>query len=281
MRLDNAWGQRSKASTVNKSATRLRGFIAWASRRGWCRGDLLDGFTKVKADPRRDFLYLSAGELLRVLDETQHPRDRALLAAGMNTGLRASELVAIRLRDIDMEQGEFYAVIQKTNDSDLFPISADLAAEWRRWLTYYTETVGPLAGDMLMFPAKEGFRYGQDRKLHQGLVFPHRRMTHPEWVLQRALRRLGYSEEQLLGEGMHTLRRSVGRLYFDSIRGEGYDFALKETAAFLHHRHTSTTEDYLGISVERDMRNLRLKGKPFLSAMIQQPGSVVRLEGVL
>jgi len=80
--------------------------------------------------------------------------------------------------------------------------------------------------------------------------------------------RLGYSEAQRKREGCHTLRRSVARAYFDGLRTElGYDHALREVAALLHHKSTRTTENYLGVTADKIMRDERMKGQPFLSRL--------------
>lgn len=268
LRSSNAWGRPSSARTVNIARDRLRGFITYCGRKGWGRGDLLDHAGRMKMEVAHDFLRLSADELLQMLNDAEHPRDRALLAAGMNTALRASELITVRIQDVDLEQGEFQATIYKTTDRDLFPISADLDTEWRSWLDWYKNNVPDgLRDHYFMFPAKKGRRWTGKDTFVQGEINPVAQMNHAGKVVKRGLLKLGFSEERIRKEGMHTLRRSVGRLYFEAIRDEGYDYALRETMAFLHHANTKTTELYLGLSIEKSKRDARLRGKPFLSAL--------------
>lgn len=88
-------------------------------------------------------------------------------------------------------------------------------------------------------------------------------MTHPERVVQDALRMAGVRVEP--GEGVHTLRRSVARGFFDAAAEAGYDGALRTTAALLHHQSTQTTELYLGIAADRLRRDATLRGQPFLT----------------
>jgi integrase len=278
----NARGKQSSATTINQYRAVLRGFISFCHRKGWNRGDLLDHVGKVKAEVRRDFIRLSPDELMQMLRDAEHPRDRALLAGGMNTALRASELRSIRLKNLDLDKGEFYAVIHKSTMSDVFPISADLDAEWRMWLAWYAANIdGPLQGDYYLLPAKDGRRMtgkaegGKTATFRDGVLRPAQPIHHAERIVQAGLRKLGYTN--LAHEGIHTLRRSVGRIYFDSIREEGYDYALRETMAFLHHKNTHTTEIYLGLDVERAKRDTRLRGKPFLSGMVAAPASVSRI----
>lgn len=46
--------------------------------------------------------------------------------------------------------------------------------------------------------------------------------------------------------------------------------ALRATAALLHHSSTAVTENYLGLSHERVRRDRSLRGKAFLTAMVDQ-----------
>jgi integrase len=262
-------------ASLNLAKIRLRGFLAWCYRKGFCRGDLQDALkASRKPEQRRDFLRLSANELLTMLDNATIPRDRAMLAAGMNTGLRSDELKNLRLGQFDLDNGEFYVKINKTNTSDVMPITSDFDAELRRWLSFYESECGPLQPSWYMFPSVTAPRFtagNNDPSAQERKIVPTLRFSQPRSCVRRGLKSLGYSDEQLKGEGFHTLRRSVARLYFDSLVGSGYDYALRETAALLHHKNTSTTERYLGLDVEKVRRDERMKGKPFLTGMVSTP----------
>jgi hypothetical protein len=79
-------------------------------------------------------------------------------------------------------------------------------------------------------------------------------------------------------EGTHTIRRAIALAYFDEASAEQGDVAaLRETAALLHHAHLSTTERYLGMTAEKNRRNKRIKGRPFLTAMVAKQDNVVPL----
>lgn len=257
---------------------RIRGFIAYQHRKGWGRGDLMDGMKRPVLEGRRDFLRLSADELLRMLENAKHPRDRALLAAGMNTGLRAGELINLKAGQFDLDKGEFFVAITKSKTSDVMPITSDLDAELRRWLKFYADECGPVQGSWFLFPSVRSplFVGGEPGATGPRRIRPEMRYAQPRRVAKDALLSLGYTSSQLQYEGFHTLRRSVARLYFDAIREAGYDFALRETSALLHHKNTQTTELYLGIDVERENRNSRMRGKPFLTGMIAADAAKLR-----
>lgn len=245
----------------------------------------MDGVRKAAPDPRRDFLRLTADELSACLDACDHPRDRVLLAAAMNTGLRSSEIIALQLQHFDLSHGEIYTTIFKGKVSDYVPITADLDTELRRWLTFYEAECGPFnssTGHYFMFPAKRpdyftGKIVDGKRQQDIGPLKPTSKMSQPQLVAIKALKAIGYSDEALEREGLHTFRRSVARIYFDLAAQESYSNALEETAALLHHKSMRTTELYLGLDAGKHRRDGRLKGKPFISAMTSKTDNVTPL----
>ena len=50
---------------------------------------------------------------------------------------------------------------------------------------------------------------------------------------------------------------------------QGYDGALQATKEFLNHANAQITEQYLGLTHERQIRDETIAGKPFLSAMTE------------
>lgn len=279
---DKKAGCRKPAGYENlaHARTRLSQLVAWSHRKGYCKGDLMHNVKKPQPDVRKDFLQLTPEELMRALDLTTHPRDRAFLSAAMNTGLRSSELCAIRLRDVDLDNAEIYTVIFKGKVSDNIPITEDFDVELRRWLTYYESECGPFThrtGEYLLFPAKSPDRFlpgsyapGESRPIISGKLKPNASISRPQDIALRALLSLGYSKRQLVHEGVHTFRRSVARIYFDLAADDGYSNALEETARLLHHKSMRTTELYIGTNAGKARVEKRLKGKPFISAMVSR-----------
>lgn len=274
---------RNSPASVNAVRGRLITFLGYCRRRGWITADLLGDIRPQKVQARSR-LQLSAVELLHVLASAEHPRDRAMIATAINTGCRASELVGLTVRSVDFDAGRLALNIRKTGQVDLFPISADLESELRRWLGWYAthlaERGGSLCGGMRLFPAKAANRYGWEHGLkgqHPGRLKPQTRLASPHLVVTRAMCAAGW-EGPLKGEGFHTIRRSAGRLYFDWIAAQGHDTALRETSALLHHACAATTELYLGLSLERGRRDARITGKPFLSDMIGDRSEVIDIK---
>ncbi len=259
-----------QASTLNKARSRVKGFLEFCRSRRWVDQDLLVNVRPLPVT-RRKRLQLSAGELLALLDAAEDPRDRMMIALAVNTGLRAREIVTMRVGHLRLDRHELYVWISKTKEEDIMPVTADLAVEARRWLTAYSsELTVPLADDMLLCPARGRQTWDHssgERVSVRGHLSPYRAMEkNPAQVVKRALAGIGYPDTT--HEGFHTIRRSIGRIYFDQQSAAGYDGALRQTSALLHHANAATTELYLGLSVERAKRDESMQGRPFLTTLI-------------
>jgi integrase len=263
-----------KPSTHNFYRTRLASFFRFGVTRGWIKQDLLRDIEPWKV-PVVKRLQPPPHVLLAMLDVAANDRDRAYIAMAINSGLRANEIVRIRIGDVDLDEGVVRVTISKTSEEDVFPVTADLDGELRRWILCYQRDVGrPLTGDDHLFPARRGGMYrwyktpdgSKERRRTEPSWDPSRPMSHPERCVQHALRSVGVPTK---GEGTHTIRRAVARHFFDSMSSEvGYDAALRTVSAMLHHKSSATTEHYLGLSSERERRDQRLRGQPFLTAMV-------------
>jgi len=105
-----------QASSFNKVATRVRGFLDFCSRRGWPAGDVL-GEVRPRRVQRVERLQLSADELRSLVASAENPRDRARLATATSTGLRASDLRQLHMGNVDLPSGLLRVSIQKTHHS--------------------------------------------------------------------------------------------------------------------------------------------------------------------
>jgi integrase len=262
-------------STHNYYRKTLDVFFEHWTRRGVVRRALLREVAPMRV-PRQERLQPSPEQLLAMIEGAANSRDRALLAAAANTALRRHELLSIRVGDLDLTEHSMKVVISKSGDYDNVAITLDLREHLADWLETYARDIGrPLTKDDYLFPARHGGRYawtvGEDGMPVKGRVDatwnPTKALHHPERIVQDGLRRLGLPTE---GEGMHTMRRAAARHFFDLLVKEGqYDHALRTTSAFLHHKNSTTTEQYLGLSSERTRRDQVLRGQPFLSEMVQ------------
>lgn len=263
-------------ATFNQQLSVLRTFFKWAQGQGYLRHNPTVNLHMIKVQ-KKVRLQAKAHELLRMLEVTGYPRDRAYIALAINTALRQNELLRIRWGDVDLEGGTISVVISKTGDADEQPISADLDNELRRWMKAYQDDIKrPIEDDDYVIPTCISPRI-QTRNAWE-LVYGPRELRpkspaqRMEKVVQAALGAIGLNT---FYEGTHTIRRSVARAYFDTAASQGGDVAaLRETAQLLHHSNLHTTERYLGTTSEKEARNRRLKGKPFLTAMVDSSNVV-------
>lgn len=254
--------------TQNLYLSVLRGnFFAWCRRHGYMKRDFdpTDGWRNVRTESREQF-WLPVDEFPALLDAAGSPRDRAIIALGLYTFLRGSEIASLRIQDIDLDRYTLTAYRWKTKQADTMPIPLELAEELRRWLKEYKRLmVFAVLPEWFLVPAKGPLPMGWDHEKRmlqptgiEAELKPEIQMGKPYECVKRALRKLGYEP---LGTGAHTLRRSGARALFDRLRSEGYDGALRRVSSMLGHADTKTTEIYLGLSLERQQRNELLAGK--------------------
>jgi integrase len=262
-------------ATHNHYRSRLKMFFKWCTNRGYMRVDVM-AHTQALKVPRMTRQRPSAVTLLALLDATTNGRDRAYLATAMNTALRSSDIHALRVGDVDLAGGWIHAQIRKTRDADSKPISEDLDAELRAWLTEYGTALGrPLTEHDYLFPRRRGGLISHYEDGPEGVRVPVRApytwvpdqpLGDTHLIVQKALKALGLPTHK---EGTHTVRRAVARAYFDWVAAEkGDQAALRETASFLNHSSTATTELYLGMTPEKERRDRRLRGNAFLTSMV-------------
>lgn len=275
----------SKA-THNQHRGVLMTFFKSCTRKGLVKVDLMElvPFLKVPLRPR---IFLTPHQLLQLLEFAENPRDRGVIAYALNTGNRASEIKNLKIEDIDLKTGYAYPTITKTHEGKkATPISEDLDQELRRWLTAYAEELGrPLRIDDYLFPARRGgliSHYETDENGKRVMVRhplywkPDTPMHRIQGIVQHALKQLGYETK---GEGIHTIRVAAGRIFYDMEAEAGEANAIRTTMEWFNHSNQATTERYLRTNVERQRKERVLKGKPFLTKLVDT-SNVVPLKSV-
>lgn len=273
-----AEAMRQSPSSYNKTRQRVSGFLAFATRRGWLDTDPLSE-VRPRRVPTQERMRLSAGQLRDLVEGAHIPRDRGMLGLAVSTGLRASDLVALRVGNVDLAEGYVHLIVQKTQTADSIPLTEDADEELRRWLRWYAERLAmsgqSLEPDAYLFSALGPRNVRHGREIFElGDPRPYSQQRHPEQVVQRALAKIGITGTK--GQGFHLIRRSVARLLFDTASAQGYDNSLRLTAALLGHRSTATTQAYLGVEPDRIRRDELLKGRSLLG----KPAEVTRLHQV-
>jgi integrase len=249
--------------------SRMRQFTKNAAAYGWIPGDILGGMQAPRRPAPKERQRLTPEELLHLVEVARSPRDRVALAIAINTGLRGSEIASIRIGDVDLEAGYMDVLIEKTGDRDRMPITADLALELYRWIDHYRRhsPTGELHDNWYLVPQQNysPHHLAEDRTMDYKLI-PNRPLLQPYDVVKRALVDIGLPTTQ---EGMHTIRRSVGRAYYNLMKTRhGHESALVATAALLHHKDIRQTQHYIGVQPERAERDEILRGQPFLTRIV-------------
>jgi len=276
-------GEPATAGTARNWFYVLKSFTAWSADRKYCQVGMMREIHLPPPPPRKDYLYLTADELIVAIEDAANPRNRFALALLANTAGRAKEICRINVGHLDLDNDMMYYQPVKGGQTDRMPITAELRQEIGRWLPAYSRLYGgQLTEGMPLVPGIHAGNWG-----HKRVVRLTGRRASPNALghaAQAMLRGLGYTDAQREREGTHTIRRSVARLAFDAAAesGSGYSHALAEVAALLHHKSTVTTERYIGLTPGRVARDTRMKGQPFLTPMRKSgrpEGQIIRLAG--
>lgn len=264
-----AEAKRQKPQSFNKVRSRVTNLLRFCARRGWMDSDPTSE-VRPRRVTKRERLRLSPAELLELPSYAHTHRDRTFLVLAANTALRGSEIRDLRVKDVDLAGGWIHVRIQKSALEDIMPMSRELTAAMSTWLTVYSEECDGLQADWYVFPRRrsghnEFGEHGEVLRYVYGGLIPCKETRNLPEIVQRALTDAGHVIEP--GEGVHTIRRSVARAFFDGAVADGYDAALRATSALLHHTSSQTTEIYMRLSTEKLNRDEILHGRSFAPAM--------------
>jgi integrase len=260
-------GKDWSTGTRNMYLLALRSFLKWCRTHRYLPPDYdpTEGW-KTRPLEKKERTWLTLPVLQTLMDATDHPRDRAFIAIGIYTFLRASEIVELRIEDIDFKRNELRVYRIKTKQQDRLPICLELQIELTRWLDYYRTEAGDLNPRWYVVPShgpNEMRGVAGKRQLvptgRPGRLRPTRRIGRAQRIVKNALDRLGIDKH---GDGCHVLRRSGARALYEQLRDMGHDGAARRVQSMLGHASLVMTEMYLGLDHERMQRNEALAGKP-------------------
>ena len=105
---DRRTGKPIKFSTQASYLSAVRHWLSWLVEQGWISVNPAERIELPKEEQRLPSAYLTLSEvetLLNAMDLSRGPglRDRAMLETFYSTGMRRSELISLRLDDIDRE----------------------------------------------------------------------------------------------------------------------------------------------------------------------------------
>jgi len=231
---------------------------------------------------KREKTWLTPPVLGALLDAAGSPRDRAFMALGIYTFMRASEIIELRWSDMDIINNEIHIYRVKTKQSDQLPICAELRYELLAWAKHYHDTQGEIQPNWYVVPSQgqvpmKGV-HGQRRLVPTGdppPLRPARRIGRPQRIVKNAMNRIGVGD---VGDACHVLRRSGARSLFEELREQGYDGSVRRVQSMLGHASVTTTEIYLGVDNERRQRNEAIGGKTMFNGGVN-PSANLALPG--
>jgi site-specific recombinase XerD len=149
----------ASATTMNSAVSALRFFFGVTLR----RGDAEFGMTTVRL-PQRLPVILSPAEVARLLDHAPGLKARAALSLAYGAGLRASEVVSLKVTDIDSGR-QVIRIEQGKGRKDRYAmLSDDLLALLREWWRAGREKGVMLPGGWL-FPGQNPVNHLTARQL--------------------------------------------------------------------------------------------------------------------
>lgn len=254
--------------TRNLRRGTFNAFFAWARNRRYMRADFnpLLGWRRLRR-PERDKLRVPVQEWGRLMAGCTTELQTMTVALGLYTFLRSSEMQALQIQHVDLENKVLHVYRRKTETRDEMPICTELDGYLRHYLTWYAQRLQEQGGIALspehyLLPTQVR---GSLRTVNQRFIAgtadlnPDKPTSKPHHWVQQVLDTAGYGD-QMSHEGVHTLRRSGARAYFDALVDRGYDGALRRVQSMLGHSSTTMTEIYLGIKLDREQRNRELAG---------------------
>ncbi|MDX6533805.1 MAG: integrase/recombinase XerC [Gaiellales bacterium] len=229
---------RYRPATAARKLSAMRGASAWLFDRGLAPRDP----AAVVPGPKRPHMLpptFKGSELEVLLDGTFPPgpagiRDRALLELLYGSGLRASEVCSVRMRDLDLGRGDL-RVTGKGDKQRVVPIGGACAQALERWLGEgRPEMAGTADSDRLFVSVRGNPLSASDVRR----------------TMSRALRRAG-----IPARSPHALRHSFATHLLEN----GAD--LRSIQEMLGHASVATTQVYTHVSV-RHLRSAHALAHP-------------------
>lgn len=129
-------------ATVNRRLIGLRGFFRWAKQEGLAGENPFEAVEKVLVKQQKDTAprWLDRKEqlaLLRAVRKGESKRDLAIIQTLLGTGLRISELVAMRVSDLDISERKTWLHVREGKGSKARDIPLDRRT--RQALSVYLE----------------------------------------------------------------------------------------------------------------------------------------------
>jgi integrase/recombinase XerD len=209
----------------------VRAFFRWLTRQNVLLSNPASELELPKLGARLPSAVLTRTEVEKVLAQASPAtavglRDRAILETLYATGVRRSELISLRLYDIDAERGTVMVRQGKGLKDRVIPIGERALG----WIARYLDEVRP----SLVMPPDEGFLF---------LTSLGERLT-PDFLTQ-SVRRYVVSAEIGKSGSCHLFRHTMATLMLEG----GAD--VRYIQEMLGHAHLDSTEVYTRVSIQK------------------------------
>ena len=206
--------------TVNANASALRFFFKVTLK----RSDLADEVVSAR-EPRRLPIVLSPQEVGRLLASATNIKHKALLSLAYATGLRASEVVSLKLTDIDRERMVVRVEQGKGKKDRYVMLSPSLLELLRDWWRAARKKGWMYPGQPWLFPSYRG-QHTSTRQLHR--------------IVRLAAGRAGIAKRV----GVHTLRHSFATHLLEQKTD------IRIIQVLLGHKKLDTTALYTRVAIK-------------------------------
>ena len=149
------------ATTINSAVSALRFFFGVTLD----RNDASVGLTPVR-QPKKVPVVLSPEEVARLLDAAPGPKYRAALSIAYGAGLRASEVVSLKVSDIDSQRMVIRVEQGKGRKDRYAMLSDDLLAVLRNWWKA-ARSKGVMLPSGWLFPGQNPVNHLTTRQLNR------------------------------------------------------------------------------------------------------------------
>ena len=209
----------------------IKAFFKWLARENFILSNPASEMELPRVHRRLPKHILTAEEVERILAQTAlhgelATRDRAIIETLYSTGIRRSELVHLKLYDVDTRNGTLMVREGKGKKDRMVPLGKRAG----EWINRYTEEVRP----SLVVEPDEGWLF-----LHEyGEPFKKNRLTD---LVKKTIEKAGIEKPG----ACHIFRHTMATLMLDN----GAD--IRHIQAILGHSQLSTTEIYTQVSIRK------------------------------
>jgi integrase len=216
------------ARTVNKSLDVVKAMVRWGRSEGLCTNTGIDDVRRVREPRPAPANPYTPAQVQQLADGCEYLRDATLLKTAAYTGLRWSELRALRWVDIDLDA----ATVDLRRALDMNGKAKATKSN--------TERIVPI-----LQPGVDALRLWREHAPDVSLVFPNERGGHltENWYDRRLTKIRKASGIDIAG--LHELRDTYASILIQSGIGEA------ELALWLGHRSIQTTLDRYAKLFER------------------------------